>query len=443
MKLYLVLAATLSFMGCKKNQPIPPLEEAKDAPFEIKKIEVTQGNDQAGYWNQPLDTILVRLTLNHTKGEIPLSYFYKDPESNQSFYIVNSEKTGNDLILKVLWNPTKEVRSNTLKVYFTVSCASTLLQQGICDKKDSIILNSSFRKRWESRYQGNQGGYNVLQDLHFTDELNGLVIGEGSGLLKTNDGGQNWTRHSPPRSDNSAYILSFTGRDTALVNLVNNYSYFTYDGGNSFSQVDWTPPFVGHRSSSSYYLKSRDVIHTVGWNGQIAKSVNGGKSWDKSGSFPVLNALYHITGVGKDTLFTCGSVGFLARSIDAGKNWTRIELPLNQNLHTLYFINSDNGFAAGQGGVILRTENGGNTWTRVDTKLKFPIIAMRFFDVNNGLVVTSAGEISETTNGGINWTTKVKDNYGVYELKKVNIKNRHTIFGVQQASIFTYDLSAN
>jgi len=435
-----LFAFYIGITGCKKQNPI---EETETEPIKIQKIEVVQGNSQNGFWNSPLDTIHIKLTLNRSEDEIPLRYYYKDPDNNQSFMIAKQEKSGNELLLKILWKPVREIRSNTLKIYFSVACNTSLLQQGNCTQKDSILLNANYAPRWALVYQGSQGGNNVLHDLHFRDAMNGLAIGEGSGTVKTYDGGLSWTRHNPPRNDNSAYLLAFTGKDTAMVNIVNNYSLFSYDGGNSFVQEAWTPPFVGHRSSGAYYLHSRKIIHTVGWKGQIAKSTDGGKTWDSSGSFPVLNNLSAIHAIGKDTLFTCGSVGFIARSTDAGRTWTQAQLQVNQNLHTLHFLNSQKGFAGGQGGIILSTDNGGNTWTSVATKLRFPIIAIRFFDTNYGLAVSSAGEISVTSDGGQQWTTRVKDNYGVYELKKAIIKDRNTVFGIQQASINTYDLSAN
>ncbi|KIO78883.1 hypothetical protein TH53_00775 [Pedobacter lusitanus] len=371
----------------------------------------------------------------------PLAYDEKSNGPYDTFRLYSQVKSGGNMIIKGSWLPYPNVENPTIKLYFSAHCNAKDMTSGTCKAMDSVVLSARVRKPWKSVYYGSQNGYNVLQDLQFIDEYNGIAVGEGSGVIRTADGGKTWLKGEPVRVDNSAYIISFSSRDTALVNIVNNYAYFTYDGGKTFFQANnWTPPFIGHQSSSSYYLQSRNTIYSVGLQGNIAKTVDGGQTWNKSGSFNIQNRLYDLTHIGSDTLFTCGAVGFIARTTDAGRTWKQLPVQINNNLNKIYFINSSTGFVAGQNGMLMRTTDGGEHWEKITSGAGFPIIAIRFFEKGHGFLVSSGGEISESRDNGVSWTQIMRSNYGVYDLRKAVIKDETTIYGLQQSSILTYDL---
>ncbi|QNK64091.1 hypothetical protein H7F33_06265 [Pedobacter sp. PAMC26386] len=408
---------------------------------EVKGIEIIRGNNQVAYKGERLDTIVLKIKLNASDDGSPLAYYLKPSDNNNSFQMHSQVKSGGDMIIKGFWRPSSNVEEPNIKLYFSATCNYNQMASGTCKVIDSVVLSAKFRQPWKSVYFGSQGGYNVLQDLQFIDEYKGIVVGEGSGVIRTSDGGKTWLRGEPVRSDNGAYIISFTGRDTALVSIVNNYAFFTYDGGKTFFQANnWTPPIGGHQSSTSYYLQSRNTIYSVGREGNIAKTIDGGQTWNKSGSFNNLNRLNDLTHIGKDTLFTCGSVGFIARTSDAGRTWKQQPVQVNNDLNKIYFINSSTGFIGGQSGVLLRTTDSGEHWEKISSGVGFPIIAIRFFEKGHGFLVSSGGEISESRNNGISWTQIMKSNYGAGDLLRALIKDETTIFGLQQSSILTYDL---
>jgi photosystem II stability/assembly factor-like uncharacterized protein len=440
-KSLVILLFTICVYGCKKSEPTKT-ETPDPIPREVKGVEILRGNDQIGYKGEQLDTIIIKVKLNSSGDNKPLPYYIRMSSNNDRFFVHSQTRSGDDMIIKALWQPSGTQAIPTVKFYVSADCDYDQLAKGTCAKADSVSLTARFRQPWKSVYLGSQGGYNVLQDVHFINEMNGIAIGEGSGVVRTSDGGKSWGKGEPVRSDNSAYIISFTGRDTALVSIVNNYASFTYDGGKTFFQPDnWTPPFIGHQSSSAFYFQCRNVIYSVGWRGGIAKTVDGGKNWDKSGSFNVLNGLTGLTHIGKDTLFTCGSVGFIARTTDAGRSWRQQPVQLNNQLNTIYFINNKIGFAAGQYGVLIRTTDGGEHWEKIPTGMSFSIIAIRFFKNGHGFLVSSGGEVAESNDAGLNWTLRIKSNYGANDLRKAEIKDEKSIFGVQQSSILTYDLT--
>ncbi|NEU08010.1 hypothetical protein GZH53_06765 [Flavihumibacter sp. R14] len=424
--------------GCEKKETLTP----DPVPREIKDIEILSGNNQLAHRGAPLDTIVIRVQLNASEDRSPLRYYALKSTDNSSFIVHSQVRYNDHMIIKALWHPSSLEDVPTVKFYVSASCTDDQMARENCNEAKSVSLKAAFLRPWKSVYQSSRGSFTTMYDLYFTDEMNGVAVGEGSGIVRTNDGGKSWIQGDPAVDDSHAYIIAFTGRDTALVSLTNNYPAFTYDGGKTFFRPDkWTPSIIGHQSSSAYYLQSRDIIYTVGWRGNIAKTTDGGQTWDRSGSFNVLNRLNDLIHIGKDTLFTCGTVGFLARTTDAGKTWKQQPLQLNNDLNKIYFVNSSLGFAGGQLGTLIRTTDGGGHWDKISTGIRLSIIAIHFFKNGHGFLVSAGGEIAESHDAGLSWKLILKDNYGAGNLRKVVIKDEKTIFGLQGSSILTYDLT--
>jgi photosystem II stability/assembly factor-like uncharacterized protein len=429
----------LYLAGCKKaEQPKPTPPEIK--PSRVKSLEVVSGNNQFGYVGMALpDTIVFKVTLNNPADTAALSYSYTTNSTSGQFYVVNHTSSNDILYLKAIWTPAATATTPTLTFYTYSGCSATQISQGTCKTLDSVRLSATIRKPWVSVYNGSNGGYNVLYDLYFTDATHGIVIGEGSGIVRTADGGKTWTQGPSARPDDDMQLLAFSGPYTGLMVVVNNYALFTYDGGNTYAQENWTPPFIGDRSSSTYDMLSRNVIYTVGVHGQIAKTIDGGLTWTQEG-FSFLNNFHDIVSIGADTLYACGDVAKIVKTTNAGKTWLEQPLQLNTYLKKLYFITNNFGFAGGQNGALVRTTDGVN-WSLIKTGMQFPIIAIRFFNPQRGYIVTSGGEIAESKDGGLTWAMRCTANYGTGSLNKAVIKDETLIIGLQGSSIYTFDLT--
>ncbi|MDO3625049.1 YCF48-related protein [Mucilaginibacter sp. BT774] len=442
-RLQILLLLSLSLAGCKKSEQTKPIQiEPVTVHSGAKSIEIVSGNNQYGYSRRPLpDTIVFKVTMNNPvdTAAAALNYYIGPNCSTYQFLVVGRTNVNGVIYLKAIWTPSTTATTASLTFYTHAGCSIDEINHGACKTLDSVKLSATIRKQWTSVYTGNQGGLNVLYDLHFTDANHGIAIGEGSGLVSTANGGKTWAQGPAPRSDNDMQLLAFSGPDTGLMVLVNNYVWFTYDGGKTYAQENWTPPFVGDRSSAAYDMLSRKVIYTVGWHGQIAKTTDGGLTWAQEG-FSFLNNFHDLISIGNDTLYACGDVGKIVKTTNAGTTWHEQPLQLNNTLNALFFITNNFGFAGGQYGTLVRTTDGSN-WSVVKTNLGFSIIAIRFFDALHGYIVTSGGEIAESKDGGLTWTMRCTDNYGVGSLNKAVIKDETTIYGLQQASIYTFDLT--
>lgn len=427
------LLAILLFMAatsCKKKEVAstnPPV-----SPVEKGKMELISGDAQIGTPGMNLDEkIVIKITPQKPGDEKHYTYSFKTP--GNGYIVANGSLLNDGYYITGTWSLGSDTTEQVAKFYLYADC-----KQISCSPLDSLTIHASAASPWHSVFK-NTGSYGEFEDLHFSDANHGIVVGNGSeSYLTTDDGGATWTSKNAIRSD--FYQLAFTGSDTGIAIVTNNYAYFTNDGGATFTSGTWTPPITGDRSSTDYCMINRDTIFSVGLQGRVAKSVDGGASWKQYTGFNFINTLYSIFNIDGKTLFACGQAGMVIKTTDGGETWQEQGVELNNNLLKIYFLNTNVGFAAGQYGALIRTDNGGSTWSVINTGLHFNILQIRFFSDNTGFIVSNAGEISKTIDGGVTWQPIVKDNNGVYELNKVCIKDSTIVFAVQNNDVYTRNL---
>lgn len=190
---------------------------------------------------------------------------------------------------------------------------------------------------------------NSVFGIHFFNENSGIII-KGSLILKTNDGGDNWsTKYS-----NAEYIS-----ELQMTSNLNGYvaGGITYDG------------------------KTRGEFH---------KTIDGGETWTQT-----LNSSSDITSIS----FISDKIGYyvninneLYKTINGSNNWIKISNLPNTPLN-ICFVNENIGYSSTYQGQILMTENGGKNWKIVYNKTNYPIVKIiRKNNViyaigNNGLIL--------------------------------------------------------
>ena len=144
--------------------------------------------------------------------------------------------------------------------------------------------------------------------------------------------------------------------------------------------------------------------HMDAFKGVIAKSTNGGATWD---AIPHSIAQNNFTALH----FFDATHGLVAASglwltADGGVSWLPITLPSGVNsVKNLYFVNAMNGYAVTTGTTrLIRTTNGGLSWSTVSMPTTDLGNDVNFFDANHGLVACNNGTILYTSNGGGTWT---------------------------------------
>ncbi len=148
-----------------------------------------------------------------------------------------------------------------------------------------------------------------LMGVLFSDEKHGYAVGAYAQLLRTDDGGENWT---------SVDVVKHEGGDAAAAK----------SGGSD----NWT-------------FKQEDL--------QVSDEADP-----------------HINGIAKldnDTFLMVGERGTAFRSVDGGQNWRRLKLPYKGSMFGVLAYDSRHALAYGLRGHVLETRDQGDSWTEVVT----------------------------------------------------------------------------
>jgi len=126
--------------------------------------------------------------------------------------------------------------------------------------------------------------------------------------------------------------------------------------------------------------------------------------------------------INSDIGFIVGYNGNIYKTNNAGKAWQKQVSNTTLHLYSVFFLNENIGFIGGQamncldsdcgsGSVFLKTTNGGETWTKTFFKDYNKIYSLNFFDESNGLALIDTPDkpnsrdyyIARTSDGGKSW----------------------------------------
>lgn len=441
-----VLIICFVIISCQESDEIePPVQNKKiEAP---KSMEVIKGDNQKGFQGEMLsETIQIKITPTCKEDIEHYTFVFLQ----NSYYCPNAEITekiivDGNLMLKISYKPSFNYSENHTFLY------CYLFDKNIMEEYTPNLLDFALGSvritvyqvpRWQLIYNRfvNYIGPGAYLDMHFVDENNGIAVGESGGFVKTSDGGNTW---KDANYGGDIYQFCFFDKLNGIAIGVNNYAQYTNDGGFSIYQDNWTPPLVGHRSSGDYYMTDLNTIYTVGRTGQIAKSVDRGRSWVKYAGLNFINNLYSLFFVDFNNGYACGQVAKLIKTTDAGHTWKEIPIELNNNFYKVHFVNEKVGFIGGEHGILLRTDDGGNNWSVIEHPLinTFSITNIHFFSEAIGFVGTSSGGIIKTIDGGVSWRLICPNNYGANYPDKVYFKNEDTAFALQNGTIYKFNMT--
>ena len=191
----------------------------------------------------------------------------------------------------------------------------------------------------------------------------GVTVGASGAILRTVDGGLNW---SAATISPGVGLTDFTGVAFADVNTVivvgGDQLRRSTDGGQTFGAVT-TPPGAAYRVA--FGSPTAGVV--VGFGNQVFWTADGGQTWSAGTGA----ALSSVTG-----------------------------------FRDVTFLDASTAIAVGQGvgrGVILRSGDGGRTWTSVDAGITGVTVnfAVAFGTSTTGVVTGDTGSVLRTTTGGL------------------------------------------
>lgn len=210
-------------------------------------------------------------------------------------------------------------------------------------------------------------------DLHtvfMLDKLRGWAAGDIGIILRTEDGGENWYPLTQEKDGEMFTKINFSDQSNGFaVGLDNNYK----------------PPIP-----------------------ILKRTSDGGKTWEYVqdavlSQFPELTKIALLDG---KTGFAIGANGLIAKTTDGGASWEQKKSGFQKTFFDFHFnSNKDSGWASGPEGLMLLTTDGGETWEQEETTVGIDLVAMAAGDgtlvaVGDSVMALRAEYIPPPAEGG-------------------------------------------
>jgi len=234
------------------------------------------------------------------------------------------------------------------------------------------------------------------------------VVSAQGELFMTTDGGVNWTQQVLP-GDGIYRSLYFLDNNLGwAAGALNGKFSRTTDGG-----LTWIPITIGPDTTKyDIHFISATTGWSVGFNGFIIKTTDGGSSWfSQSNTAVTTRTLYGVYATDVNTVYVSGSTDALIKSTDGGTTWAQMSLPAlgtTTDFRGIYFPPSGTGltgFVVGHRTRILKTTDGGATWNAVlNAGGTTQLWSIHFNSQGVGLASGASGLVYRSTDMGSTWS---------------------------------------
>jgi len=206
-------------------------------------------------------------------------------------------------------------------------------------------------------------GNKNLNAIIFVNPHVGIAVGDNGTVIRTTNGGYNWT--AP---------ISITPKNLYGIAAVDNYMWIAVGEAGTIQRstdggVTWVSVTVITQQTLrtvSFYEGKYGFGYTAGDSGLVFKTTDRGLNWNRvhQGASEVYNGLSYNK---RNELFCVGNKGTVLKIDTSGSiSVTNISAENLKSVHfalASYFLtHSDTGFIVGDGGTIFKTINGGDNW---------------------------------------------------------------------------------
>jgi photosystem II stability/assembly factor-like uncharacterized protein len=246
-------------------------------------------------------------------------------------------------------------------------------------------------------WSSHQAGSNNLIGIDFIDNMTGWVSGHNGTISKTTNGGLNWTNQNSPTNLN-LFFVQFLNEHTGYISSDAGVLKTTNGGEQWFYSFYSSDPVY-----AVYFLNEN-----TGWFGNNIGnqflSSNGGVHWLYTQNVPATgNIAYYF--IDENTGWSVGYNNRIIKTTNGGYDWERQLNGLSDytQLRDVEFINnsSGTGWIVGLYNTVLKTENGGNNWQSQSMPVNGDFTAVKFINSKTGWIIGMQGIILKTVDEGL------------------------------------------
>ncbi len=241
----------------------------------------------------------------------------------------------------------------------------------------------------------------------------------GAGILKTEDGGQDW-QYLPFQSE-KVYGLDMDPIDSKIIYASGVWQkrgkiFKSLDGGKTWEEI-YTSPSAGPLIIALQIdKKNPGNVYASTSDNQVMKTTDGGGSWKNIFAAPGPVIRIAIDKFNGNLIYFATLGRGIFRSADGGKNFEDISKNIsrlilgNQDINALETDPQNANWVYAAGGVgILKSKDAGKTWGKIEVlnnPAAFPVKSLAINPKNSQeLVYGAAQAVYKSIDGGANWAT--------------------------------------
>ncbi|MDF1694743.1 MAG: YCF48-related protein [Saprospiraceae bacterium] len=233
-----------------------------------------------------------------------------------------------------------------------------------------------------------------LEDIEIHPSGLGIAVGGNNSIIKTEDGGENWSIQDVPGYAYDDYMQSVAIISQNKYVVASNSSVTIIENDQAIHSAPVSLDVMHYNKEGDYFIGLR-----YGFSERsIVKSTDGGMTWETKAFIPNHNYMIAQSPSGK--IFIPGQDGIMYTSTDSGDTWDIESFGADINVRHLAFLD-DNTALASTGLDLHLTTDGGITTSKISTG--YDIRNLHFISAEQ-IVYTTSNESQtnfyESTDGG-------------------------------------------
>lgn len=267
-----------------------------------------------------------------------------------------------------------------------------------------LLSATAVGQQWS---QLTSGTTNPLMDVDFGNTSTGVVVGAGSMILSTNDGGATWTQRTAAIPDIHLKSVAFSSPDVVWAVGSQETLLKSVDGGVTWTVISSTTNPISY---NGIYFATPQLGYIAGGGGLVGvvkRTTDGGATWSTTSLAMEMMAVHANT---SGHAWTCGSRGVIHHTAN-GVDWeqqTEQGPNMLSNVGCIYMLNDLEGWVGGSYQTIHHTVDGGENWVETPSGTNSGITGIYFSDDQHGWAVSTASIIGgypiRRTMDGSTWT---------------------------------------
>ena len=212
----------------------------------------------------------------------------------------------------------------------------------------AIFHSTDAGQHWVAQTSGTDAR---LERVAFSDDDNGIAIGELGAILTTHDGGASWIQM--PASGKEFPTAAVANGTSWWVGSANGGLFRSSDGAKTF-QKQSVPDGVFR---AIRFTSDGKIGVAVGDGGVVIRTVDGGETWVSQPKAPEDLAAIDLA---PGRAVAVGKHGLVWQSSDAGTTWGAVAVEVTTDLYDVAFAGGANDlWIVGQNGVVLHAAGSG------------------------------------------------------------------------------------